>query len=115
MHAIVEKLQDDCFVIRDNASRNGVFCYLGGRVDRVSETVLTTEMTIVVGGTELVTVSADGRALLRAHTVTEFQAEAYRVYGTLRAASDAIGKSHETIRRAAARVRRRLYERRRDE
>lgn len=109
VHAFIERIDQDMFILRDNQSLNGIYAYRGGRVEKVTATLLTVGLAIAVGETMLVTVAQDGRTPLTAFTVTEFECEAYRVYGSLQAAAKAIGKSHQTIARALARLRTRMH------
>lgn len=108
VHAFVERIDGDTYILRDNQSLNGVYAFRGGRVDKVTATLLTVGLAIGIGETTLITVTQEGRAPLMAFTVSEFEREAYRVYGSLQAAGKAIGKSHQTIARALTRLRKRM-------
>lgn len=109
VHAFIERIDQDLFILRDNQSLNGIYAYRDGRVEKVTATLLTVGLAFAVGETTLLTVTQEGRTPLSAFSVTEFEGEAYRVYGTLEAAAKAIGKSRETIRRALGRLRKRRH------
>lgn len=100
VHCTVELLHDGAYRLRDKGSRNGTFLMMPGVVKRIRTVQLTMGTWIWLGSTTLVPINEYEKTLLSATSHTEFERQAYRVYGTLCSAGKAIGRSPETIRRA---------------